>query len=196
MTIPFRCQCGTLQGDIEPTAAYARAVCYCRDCQTYARALEREDVLNPAGGSDIVAMWPAGWRFSAGREQVACLSLSPKGLLRWHSACCNTPIANTPRNPKLPYAGVLAGCIAEAPGALDATVGPARIALNTGSARGEVAATPMRAALGLVRILWGMLRARLSGRHRTNPFFDVASGRPVAEPRVLTREERTAAAGG
>lgn len=196
MTIPFHCRCGTLQGQIEPADAYTRAVCYCRDCQAFARALGREqDVLDASGGSDIVAMLPAGVRFTAGREQVVCLSLSPKGLLRWHSACCNTPIGNTSRSPKLPYVGVLSSCMAGAPGAVDAAFGPPRIALNTGSARGEVAATPVRTVLGVMRIMWGVLRARLSGRHRDNPFFDMATSQPVAEPRVLTRQERAEAEG-
>lgn len=194
MAIPFHCRCGTVQGEIEPGAVYARAVCYCRDCQAFARALGRgQEVLDPNGGTDIVAMLPAGLHFTAGIEQVACLSLSPKGLLRWHSACCNTPIGNTSRDPKLPYVGVLARCMDVAPGVLDAAIGPPRIALNTASARGQVAATPVRAALGIVRIMWGVLRAKLSGRHRDNPFFDAATSRPMAEPRVLTRQERAEA---
>lgn len=188
MAIPFHCRCGTVQGEIEPGAVYARAVCYCRDCQAFARALGREqEVLDPNGGTDIVAMAPDGLRFTAGSGQVACLSLSPKGLLRWHSACCNTPIGNTSRDPKLPYVGVLARCMDVAPDVLDAAIGPPRIALNTASARGEVAATPVRAAFGIVRIMWGVLRAKLSGRHRDNPFFDPATSLPMAEPRVLTR---------
>ncbi|MGH8085105.1 MAG: DUF6151 family protein [Lysobacter sp.] len=196
MTIPFRCRCGTLQGEIEPAATYLRAVCYCRDCQAFARALDREqDVLDPNGGTDIVAIRPAGVRFTMGREQVACLSLSPKGLLRWHSACCHTPLANTPRDPKLPYVGVLVSCMAGESGTLDAAFGARRIALGTGSARGEVAATPVRTTLGVVRIMWGVLRAKLGGRDRDNPFFDMATLQPVVEPRVLTRQERAEAEG-
>lgn len=190
MAIPFHCRCGTVQGEIEPGAVYARAVCYCRDCQAFARALGRErEALDPNGGTDVVAMLPAGLRFTAGRGQVACLSLSPKGLLRWHSACCDTPIGNTSRNPRLPYVGVLASCLADTAN-LDAALGPPRIALNTASALGEVAATPVRAALGILRIMSGVLRAKLSGRHGDNPFFDAATSRPIAEPRVLTRQER------
>ena len=196
MTIPFRCCCGTLQGEIEPAATYLRAVCYCRDCQAFARALDREhDVLDPNGGTDIVAMRPAGVRFTGGAEQLACLSLSTKGLLRWHSACCHTPPANTPRDPKFPYVGVLASCMAGEPGTLDAAFGPPRVALNTGSARGEVAATPVRTAIGVMRIMWGVLRARLGERHRDNPFFDMATSQPAVEPRVLTRQERAEVTG-
>lgn len=191
MPIPFQCRCGTLRGEIEPRDAYIRATCYCSDCQTFARALGRDrDVLDPKGGTDIVAMLPAGFRITAGSEQLACLSLSPKGLLRWHSACCNTPIANTPRSPKLPYAGVLGSCMAGGPEALDAAFGPSHIAFNVASAQGEVKATPVHTGVGLLRIMWGVLRARISGRSRDNPFFRRGTSDPVSEPRILTREER------
>lgn len=191
MTIPFQCSCGILRGEIEPRNVYIRATCYCADCQTFARALGREqDALDAKGGVDIMAMLPAGFRITAGSEQLACLSLSPKGLLRWYSACCNTPIANTPRHPKLPYADVLGSCVAGGVEALDAVFGPSRIALNVESAQGEVKATPVRTGVGLLGIMWGVLRAKLNGRYRDNPFFRNGTSDPVSEPRVLTREER------
>lgn len=191
MAIAFHCRCGTLRGEIEPREVYARATCYCRDCQAFARALGREDVLDAEGGTDIVAMLPAGVRFTNGSEQLASLSLSPKGLLRWHSRCCDTPIANTPRDPKVAYVGVLGHCLD--PDARDAAVGPSRIALNTKSARGSVSSTPLRTFVGVMRIMRGVLAARLRGRHRDNPFFIADPPRPIAEPRVLTRAERAAA---
>lgn len=192
MAILFQCRCGTLRGEIEPRDAYVRATCYCSDCQTFARALGHEqDALDARGGADIIAMLPAGFRITAGSEQLACLSLSPKGLLRWHSACCNTPIANTPRSSRLPYVGVLGSCMAGGSGALDAAFGPSRIALHAGSAQGEVAATPLRSGIGLLQIFSGVLRAKLNGRNRDNPFFRRGTSDPVSEPRVLTREERT-----
>lgn len=191
MAIVFHCRCGTLRGEIESRNIYARATCYCRDCQAFARTLGREDVLDAEGGTDIVAMLPAGVRFTDGSDRLACLSLSPKGLLRWHSRCCDTPIANTARNPKLAYVGILGHCLD--PGALDAAVGPSRIALNTKSAQGRVSPTPLRTLVGVMRIMRGVLTARLRGRHGDNPFFIADPPRPIAEPRVLTRAERTAA---
>ena len=191
MAIPFQCRCGALRGEIEPRDAYARARCYCRDCRAFARVLGREDVLDAHGGVDIVAMLPAGLRFTDGAAQLACLSLGPKGLLRWHARCCGTPIANTPRDANVAYAGMLGSCLEQE--ALAAAVGPSRIALNVASARGPVAATPLRTTLGVLRIMRGILFARLRGRHRHNPFFVAGTAQPVAEPRVRTRAERAAA---
>ncbi|MGH8076753.1 MAG: DUF6151 family protein [Lysobacter sp.] len=194
MGIAFHCRCGSLRGEIEPREVYVRATCYCRDCQAFARTLGREDVLDAEGGTDVVAVLPAGVRFTDGTEQLACLSLSPKGLLRWYARCCDTPIANTPRDPKMPYVGILAHCLQSAdPGALATAVGPSRIALNVKSARGQVSSTPLRTVVGVMRIMRGVLVARFSGRHRDNPFFTADPPRPFAEPRVLTLAERAAA---
>ena len=193
MAIAFHCRCGTLRGEIEPRAVYARATCYCRDCQAFARALGREEVLDAEGGTDIVAMLPADVRFTDGIDQLACLSLSPKGLLRWYARCCDTPIANTPRDPKVAYVGVLRHCLEGDPDAVDAAVGPSRIALNVKSARGHVSPTPLRTFLGVLRIMRGVLAARLRGRYRDNPFFVADPPRPIVESRVLTLAERTAA---
>lgn len=193
MSIAFHCRCGALRGEIEPRDVYARATCYCRDCQAFAHTLGREDVLDAEGGTDLVAMLPAGVRFTDGADRLACLSLSPKGLLRWHSRCCDTPIANTPRDPAMPYVGVLGNCVEGYPDALDASVGPSRIALNVKSARGEVSQTPLRTFVGVMRIIGGVLVARLRGHHRGNPFFITDPSRPIVEPRVLTRAERAAA---
>jgi len=44
--------------DVSPSTGL-RFVCYCKDCQAFARFLERADVLDPAGGTDIFQMPPA-----------------------------------------------------------------------------------------------------------------------------------------
>ena len=193
MTMTFQCSCGQLQGTLEPRDAYARVVCYCRDCQAYARLLAREDVLDARGGSDIVAMQPAGLRVTTGREQLTCLTLSPRGPLRWHSACCNTPLVNTPRDPRLPYAGVLVGCVAADPSVVDGSLGPGQAAVNTGSATGIVPRSRLRTALTVARIVAGVLAAKLPGRQRDNPFFVADTPRPLVEPRVVSKAEREAA---
>jgi hypothetical protein len=108
----FQCQCGTLKGEITQPDKGVRAVCYCRDCQTYAELLGHpQRVLDPLGGTDVVATQARYIRLTSGTEALACLSLSPKGLLRWYAQCCSTPIANTPRNWKLPYVGLVHTCL-------------------------------------------------------------------------------------
>jgi hypothetical protein len=54
---------------IAPSGGF-RFVCYCQDCQAFARFLERPDVLDPAGGTDIFQMPPGRVKFIAGADTV------------------------------------------------------------------------------------------------------------------------------
>lgn len=190
MKMQLRCRCGAVQGEMETARAYARATCYCKDCRAFARFLAVPGVLDASGGTDLVAAAPASVRFTAGSGQVACMSLSPKGLLRWYAACCRTPLANTPRDPTLPYVGIVANFFGATPQAVDAAFGPRdRIVLNIGSATAPVASTPLALVTGILRILAGMIGVRLR-RERGSPFFD-ASGSPLRQPEVISREHRT-----
>jgi hypothetical protein len=191
MTMQLRCRCGTVTGKMDASRAYARATCYCKDCRAFARFLGQPGVLDASGGTDIVATAPAAVRFTAGSEHVACMSLSPKGLLRWYASCCRTPLGNTPRDPKLLYAGLVTACFDAAPQTVDAAFGPRdRVVINTGSATAPVRAAPLAFLMGGLRIFAGLIGARL--RHeRTSPFFD-ANGRPLREPDVISREQRAA----
>jgi hypothetical protein len=207
-TLSIRCRCGTLQGTLDPKAAMSRAVCYCRDCQAFARFVERgagqgsaaakaapgPAVMDAHGGTPVVASLPRGLRFTAGTERLACMSLSPKGLLRWYAACCHTPIGNTARDPKMAYVGVIEACIADGAAALDTTLGRSQIRVNTGSALEPVPGTPLGTALAVATIMRRVLGARLGGSWRQTPFFAPGTDRPVAAPRVLAIDERRALA--
>lgn len=189
MKMALRCRCGQVRGEMDTSRAYARATCYCKDCRAFARFLGVPDVLDAAGGTDIVPVAPAAVRFTAGSEHVACMSLSPKGLLRWYAACCRTPLANTPRQPNLPYVGMVSACFDAPPQAVDAAFGPrARIVLNTQSATSPVRGSPMALAIGTLHILIGVLGVKLR-RERTSPFFD-PTGHPLRDPEVISREQR------
>jgi hypothetical protein len=193
MSQPIRCRCGGLRGEVDVTRNAVRAVCYCRDCQAYARALGAADVIDSEGGTEVVASLPQNVRFTQGVDRLACLSLSPNGLLRWYASCCTTPIGNTPRNPKVPYVGLVRTCLASDATALDEAFGPVRVRVNTASARGPVHATPMRTLGAVVRLATSAAAARLSGRWRCNPFFLTGTSTPVREVRVVSKEERTRA---
>jgi len=187
---PIRCRCGRLQGAIAREAPTTRASCYCRDCQTYAHALgDPGRVLDPQGGTEVVATLQQYIRFTAGTESLASLSLRPNGLLRWYAACCDTPIANTVRDPKVSYVGVVHTCLGE-PSARLAAFGPSAVSVNTRRAKGAVKTSALSVAAATIPVVWSVLRARLSGGWRRSPFFVPGSAVPVAAPRVLSPEER------
>src|ERR1043165_4882385 len=108
--IPLRCRCGYVRGvanDVAPDTGF-RFVCYCGDCQAFARFLERPDVLDSAGGTDIFQMPPGRVALAAGIDEVRCVRLSAKsGVLRWYTACCRTPIGNTAVSPRFPILAVV-----------------------------------------------------------------------------------------
>ena len=193
MNYPLRCECGSIEGSVASPEVAARAVCYCRDCQAFARFLGApERILNSRGGTDIIATVPRHVRFTKGAEQLRCMRLSDKGILRWYAACCRTPIGNTPRDPKLPYVGLVRSCLPGSSSEIDDVFGPSRIALNTASANGQVSPTRIASLTGLLKIIKNVWAARLSGAYKDNPFFRSGSDEPVSMPEILKPHERSA----
>lgn len=195
MNLKLRCACGKLQGEVDPGRVAARAVCYCHDCQAFARFLGREaEVLDGAGGTEVAAALPGAVRFTSGIEHLGCMSLSPRGLYRWYATCCNTPVGNTPRAATMPYVGLVRACLDAPPETLDRQLGRSRIMVQTRSARAPVQSTPLGTAWAGAKIGSMILRARLTGSYRDNPFFLPGLEAPLRQPRVLTLEERAALA--
>jgi len=190
MNHPLRCRCGTLQGFVLPSSTATRAVCYCKDCQAYARFLGTPGVLDECGGTEVVASLPKHVHFINGQEALACLSLSPRGILRWYAECCNTPIGNTPRSPKISYVGLVHSCLEAHSPSLESSFGPLRMEVNTKSAIGKVGSTPLGSVIGVLTLTKALLGARLSGSYRENPFFLTGSATPIRQPYVLSKAER------
>jgi hypothetical protein len=190
MPTPIRCQCGKVRGEVDLSRAYTRATCYCKDCQAFSRYLKRADMVDRCGGHRHCTMSPAGVRIADGLENVSCMSLSDKGRLRWHTACCQTPLANTPRSGKIAYVGMILTCFDATPDAIEAALGPRdRIVLNTASATCKVSSTPLPFLIGGLNILRHIVAARFSAP-QSSPFFTPPG--PLREPIVLNASQRHA----
>jgi hypothetical protein len=191
MLHPLACRCGALRGTVDAAAPHERIVCYCADCQAYARFLGRPDEdLDARGGTNALLTVPSAITISEGAERLASLRMTRRGPLRWYAACCNTPIANTGLSHKAAFASLLAPCLGGAGPALDAAFGPARLFGFVRNAKGEPK-PPQTPFVGvLLRVVARSLKARLDGSCRRTPFFDVTRDRPVAEPSLLPPEER------
>ena len=189
MNHPLRCRCGGLRGHVVPSIAATRAICYCKDCQAYARFLETPGIADANGGTEVIASSAQAVHLTSGSERLACLSLRDGGLLRWYAGCCKTPIANTPRNPGMPYVGLVHCCLeAEAP-PLDKSFGQRRIVVNTQSARNHVRATPLATLARVVVLMTSLAGARLTGAYRRNPFFVAGTRTPIRDVHVLSADE-------
>jgi len=191
--LPLRCRCGHVRGianEVTPRSGF-RFVCYCRDCQAFARFLQRPDVLDQAGGTDIFHM-PAGHlKLTVGTDALRCLHFSAR-VFRWYADCCKTPIANT-AGPRFPVVGLIHSFIShDVDGrSRDQVLGAPLCRLFENSAVGPLPpnAPPPR-SLGLVaRRGPTLLGWWLRGLGRPHPFFDHTNA-PLSTPRVFTQSER------
>jgi hypothetical protein len=191
--VELRCACGSVQGfvaEASPTTIN-RAVCYCDDCQAFARFLGRDDVMNDRGGTDIVQVAPSRVRIVAGADKLRSMRLSEKGIFRAYTDCCKTPAGNSLYSARTPFVGFATRFITLQGSALDAAAGTS---LGGIYGRFAIGGCPEgvheKAALGLVLRSAGWLLGNfVHGRHTPSPFW-TASGEPTSPPRVLTREER------
>jgi hypothetical protein len=174
--------------DVGPSTGL-RFVCYCHDCQAFARFLERPHVLDTAGGTDIFQMPPARVKLTAGTDALRCLRLSDRGVLRWYCDCCRTPIANTADRARFPIAAIIHSFMDhEAHGrSREEALGPPRCRLFERSAVGPLprtAAPPpsfgLFARRGSLMLSW-----LVRGLARPSPFFDEQTGAPLAEPQAV-----------
>lgn len=194
--LSLRCKCGAFRGaahGIFPSTGL-RSVCYCDDCQAYAHFLGRaSDILDSAGGTDIFQMWPSRLEITLGHENLTCMRLSDKGMYRWHTDCCKTPIANTMAWPKMPFAGVVHSIMDYAASGTkrDEALGPIQLRLQGRFGKpplppGTHPKVPLSFILKTSSFL---LKGFWKKHHQPSPFFH-ADGRPRAKPRVLTLAER------
>jgi hypothetical protein len=191
MTHPFRCACGAVTGVLAEPARARRMICYCRDCQDYARWLGREDdLLDARGASEVVAALPRHVRFDTGVERLACVRMTPAGPLRWYAACCNTPVATTAPEAATPLITLWRPALGGA-AAMDTAFGPPRTGVFVEGARGGPPPRRFGVAGFLLWLVGARLSARLAGEIGKSPLF-TAAGRPIAEPRTLTDAEHAA----
>jgi hypothetical protein len=183
---PIRCRCGTVRGEVEPGGTSNRIVCYCTDCRAFARFVGAEGVLDAQGGTEIIQVAQSRLSFSHGLDRLAAVRLSGRGMVRWYSACCKTPIGNTMADPKMAFVGLIHVVLDRA--RLDHDFG-ARIArVSTSTALGD--AKPRQAGLLGVLVRFGRLvvSERWSGRAGRSPLFTDA-GVPRVAAQVLGPRE-------
>ncbi|MEO1447050.1 MAG: DUF6151 family protein, partial [Cyanobacteria bacterium J06635_11] len=200
--IPLKCSCGKVQGiahNISPQTV-TRVVCYCDDCQAFARFLDGEaPVLDDCGGTDIFQIAPAQIEITAGAEHLACMRLSSKGLIRWYSQCCKTPIGNTISG-AIPFVGLVHSfmhddCDSEQERLRhrNEILGPVKFYVHGKFAKkppiidNSHQSIPNRTIhsgepLSLtISAIPRLILAKIRGQGQPSPFFDTA-GTPVAQP--------------
>jgi hypothetical protein len=189
--LPLRCRCGPVRGiarAVAPSAGF-RFVCYCTDCQAFARFLDRPDVLDSAGGTDIFQM-PAGRvKLTAGTDAVRCVTFSSK-VWRWYAECCRTPLANTAASARFPIVALIHSFMdCEAVGrSRDALLGPPVCRIYESSATGPLPpnAPPPPSVGTFARRTSKILGWWARGLGRPHPFFDARTNAPLSAPHMIT----------
>lgn len=181
----FSCSCGKVCGRVAPAGPKTgiHLVCHCGDCRAAGRYFGQTDSAQI--GVDMFQTSPDTIQFSSGAEHLAILRLSPKGPLRWYAACCNTPMFNTLSRPGLAFVTVL----------LSNTDDPAVFGPVAAESFVPQAGGPPKHKNGgrmVMGIMSRLAAARLSGRWKKTPFFDLATGEPRAPVHLIDKEERAA----
>jgi len=155
----------------------------------FARFLERSDILDVAGGSEIFQMPPGHVTVTAGLDALRCVRFSGKAL-RWYADCCRTPIANTAADPRFPVLALIHSIMdwTADERSRDALLGPKLCRIYEHSAIGPLpsnAAPPPSLRVFAYRatkvVAWWM-----RGLAQPNPFFDDRTKAPRSVPHVLS----------
>lgn len=190
--VPLKCRCGSVRGVAKNITANSgtRVVCYCNDCQAFPRYLDRESsVLDDFGGTDIYQTTPSQIEITEGSTHIRCLRLSPDGLFRWYTGCCNTPIGNT-LSAGMPFIGVIHSFMDDQ-GSRDQNLGPIRAYVHTKSARSGLPDhyNAKGATLRIIlRTICKLFVWKVKGLNKPSPFFD-SDGKPISEPQILDQNK-------
>ena len=189
----IQCECGQFKAEVSNFSkknSPGRCVCYCDDCQTYLHYLGRADLLDKSGGTEVVPVYPANIKFLSGEKNLKLVRLSPTGMYRFSTTCCNTPIGNT--NPTMPWTGLIFRMFTvKDPTALEKTLGPIKARIM-----GKFATTPAPAGTpatmsvkSFMQIMPFLFKGLVLGKKKPSPFFKDGHT-PIVEPNILSLEER------
>ncbi|WP_440056565.1 DUF6151 family protein (plasmid) [Pseudoalteromonas sp. T1lg65] len=181
------CQCNQVTGHIEnitPNNAN-NLTCYCSDCRQFAIELQQQStVLDVAGGTQIVQVPLSHFHLDSGKEHLACLKLSNKGMHRWYANCCSTPIGNTV-SANWPFIGVIHSFIQD-PG-LDAKAGVMQGAVHEKEATSPIPIElrgPHKQGYILFKTLLKFAKWKLQGKNSPSCLYE-KDGKPVCKPKML-----------
>lgn len=191
--LPLKCQCGKVQGyakNVTETSG-VRLVCHCDDCQSFANYLDSNSnkdlsILDENGGTEIFQIPLAHLVIQQGLEYLRCIKLKPKGMIRWYTDCCKTPIGNTISG-KMAFIGVIHNFIDSAD-KRDEILGPVKSYLQTNDATNKVTSQPNHGKypFGLsMKIMSNLLIWKIKGLNKPSALFD-SNCEPISVPKILS----------
>ena len=182
--VELECLCGTVKGKIKVVPrSFFHVHCLCCDCQKFASHLNNEEnILDEHGGSELFQTYPDFMEITEGQDKICGVQLRHKGLYRWHTTCCNMPLANTMNSSKIPFVGVSVKLMkfANEQEKIE-TLGPVTMKAFGKYSIGEMPkdAHPRFPILFMPKILGFMLKGMLRKKNSPSPFFN--GKEPVAK---------------
>ena len=185
--LKLKCQCGSVQGTTKGIAPKLgnRIICYCNDCQAFPTHLGVADtVLDEHGGTDIFQLPISHIKITEGSEHIRCLRLTQKGLYRWYTGCCKTPIGNT-LNAKMPFIGVIHSFIDTEN--RDKDLGPVLGGFQIKSAKDGLVVNPKWHSERRVtfRVFTKLFTWKIKGYNKPSAFFK-DDGKAISKPRIIS----------
>lgn len=185
--VKLACQCGQIKGVIQQTQPNtANPInCCCDDCRAFAEHLQSESqsqiILDEYGATKIYQLPVAKISLTQGSEHLRCLRLTEKGMYRWYSGCCNTPIGNT-LGAGGPFIGVIHNFVDSEN--LDQLLGASWGYVHPKFALKPLAKTQIASWWALPKMLIKIGLWKLKGLNRPSAFFDNHS-KPITSPTTI-----------
>ncbi len=175
--VDLKCSCGTIKGKLNVVpGSFFHVQCLCCDCQSFAAHLNNQkNILDEHGGTELLQTYPAYMEITEGQDKMACVELRRKGIYRWHTACCNMPLANTMGSEKVPFVGVPVKLMqfANEQEKMD-VLGPVTMKAFGKYAIGEMPADahPRFPMSYMPKIIGFMLKGKFFKKYKPSPFFN------------------------
>lgn len=188
-TIQLSCDCGSVEGHLTEVSQTSgnRIVCYCKDCQAFAKFLEKDkEILDENGGSDIYQSPQAHIKITRGHEFIGRMRLSKKGLNRWYTTCCKNPIGNT-MGAGSPFVGVLTHMMRNDLSAMRDLDGY----VFFDSAKGELPEHVRKTGFSwakIMRVIGLILKWKIKGLNKPSVFFG-QDGAPIVDATIYDQSD-------
>ena len=189
----LECECGAVSWEIHESDPRLgiRYVCHCDDCQAYAQFLGAPDrLLDSHAGTDAYQLPASRFQIARGSDQLACVQVTSRPLLRWYCISCRTPVANTYHTSKLSFLSLPIPRTRSSE--VDQVLGPSSGHVWTKFGRGDLSDVRQ---VNIPAMLWRMfsriVSARWTGDYRSNPLFDPSTAAPIAPPKRLAAAQRS-----
>jgi hypothetical protein len=181
--LPFSCQCGEIKGTLHSASPSSgnHVRCYCSACRAAVIYTTGQDVEDR--GVELFQTTPDKITFQQGQANLAVFSFTPERLLRFRASCCGVQMFTTLSKPKIAMAAIMTNLLQD-----KTAIGPVASQSFIPQPDGTTKHSSIARLYG--GTIWRALVARVTGRWKKTPFFDVQTGQPVAEVYVPTAQER------